>query len=60
MSGAMTPAQFHAAVILFALFNVATQIHMLTGPGTSILRGIGRIYQEFWYAIPNFSSSAPP
>jgi O-antigen/teichoic acid export membrane protein len=52
-SGAMTPLQFHAAVILFALFNVVIQIHLLTGTGTSILRGIGRIYQEFWYAIPN-------
>jgi len=50
---AMTPAQFHAAVFLFALFNVGIQIHLLTGTGTSILRGIGRIYQEFWYAIPN-------
>lgn len=53
MTGAMTPTQFHAAVILFTVFNVTIQIHMLTGPGTSILRGIGRIYQEFWYAIPN-------
>jgi O-antigen/teichoic acid export membrane protein len=52
-NGAMTPAQFHDAIILFALFNVGIQIHMLTGTGTSILRGIGRIYQEFWYAIPN-------
>ena len=51
--GAMTPIQFHDAVILFALFNVAMQIHMLTGTGTSILRGIGRIYEEFWYALPN-------
>jgi O-antigen/teichoic acid export membrane protein len=53
MTGAMTPAQFHAAVVLFTIFNITIQIHMLTGPGTSILRGIGRIYQEFWYAIPN-------
>jgi len=52
-TGAMTPTQFHSAVLLFAIFNVAIQIHMLTGPGTSILRGIGRIYEEFWYAIPN-------
>jgi O-antigen/teichoic acid export membrane protein len=52
-SGALTPAQFRTTVILFALFNVVMQIHLLTGTGTSILRGIGRIYQEFWYGIPN-------
>ena len=40
-------------VPLFALFSVSSQIHMLTGPGTSILRGIGRIYDEFYYAVPN-------
>jgi len=26
---------------------------MLTGPGTSIFRGMGRVYEEFNYSIPN-------
>jgi hypothetical protein len=29
------------------------QFHMLTGPGTSIFRGMGRVYEEFNYSIPN-------
>lgn len=37
---------------LFVLFCLATQLHMLTGPGTSIFRGTGRVYQEFTYSIP--------
>ena len=38
---------------LFVVFSLAMQFHMLTGPGTSILRGIGRIYEEFTYSLPN-------
>jgi O-antigen/teichoic acid export membrane protein len=38
---------------LFVLFNLAMQMHMLTGPGTSILRGAGRVHEEFYYSIPN-------
>jgi O-antigen/teichoic acid export membrane protein len=41
------------AVTLFCLFSIALQFHMLTGPGTSILRGMGRVYDEFFYSIPN-------
>jgi O-antigen/teichoic acid export membrane protein len=40
-------------VALFVVFSLATQFHMLTGPGTSILRGMGRVYEEFTYSIPN-------
>jgi hypothetical protein len=29
------------------------QFHMLTGPGTSIFRGMGRVYEEFNYSVPN-------
>jgi O-antigen/teichoic acid export membrane protein len=49
-------AQFpvHQRVIaLFVVFNLATQFHMLTGPGTSMFRGMGRVYEEFTYSIPN-------
>jgi O-antigen/teichoic acid export membrane protein len=41
------------AALLMVLFSVATQIHLMTGPGTSILRGIGRPYAELHYALPN-------
>ena len=49
-------AQFpmHQRVIaLFVVFNLAMQFHMLTGPGTSMFRGMGRVYEEFTYSIPN-------
>ena len=38
---------------LFVVFSFAMQFHMLTGPGTSIFRGMGRVYEEFNYSIPN-------
>jgi len=31
------------------------QFHMLTGPGTSIFRGMGRVYEEFNYSVPNLA-----
>jgi O-antigen/teichoic acid export membrane protein len=43
----------HALLSLFVVFSLATQFHMLTGPGTSILRGMGRVYEEFTYSVPN-------
>jgi len=46
-----TPIQY--VIPLFVLFNVAMQVHTLTGPGTSILRGAGRVHEEFYYSIPN-------
>jgi hypothetical protein len=30
-------------------------MHMLTGAGTSIFRGMGRVYEEFTYSIPNLA-----
>ncbi len=39
--------------VLFIYFTLAMQMHMLTGPGTSILRGMGRVYDEFFYSVPN-------
>ena len=38
---------------LFVAFSIGMQWHMLTGPGTSMFRGMGRVYEEFSYSIPN-------
>jgi O-antigen/teichoic acid export membrane protein len=38
---------------LFVIFSVSMQFHMLTGPGTSIMRGMGRVWEEFSYSVPN-------
>jgi len=40
-------------ISLFVAFSLTMQIHMLTGTGTSIFRGMGRVYEEFTYSIPN-------
>jgi len=40
-------------IALFVVFSFAVQFHMLTGPGTSMFRGMGRVYEEFTYSIPN-------
>uniref|UniRef100_E6QMG7 Uncharacterized protein n=1 Tax=mine drainage metagenome TaxID=410659 RepID=E6QMG7_9ZZZZ len=40
-------------VPLFVAFSISMQFHMLTGPGTSILRGIGKVWEEFYYSVPN-------
>jgi O-antigen/teichoic acid export membrane protein len=44
---------YDGAPYLVAIFSISTQIHLMTGPGTSILKGIGRPNMEFHYAIPN-------
>ncbi len=44
---------FAGAAYLMVAFTIATQVHLLTAPGTSILRGIGRPKEEFYYCIPN-------
>jgi hypothetical protein len=43
----------HKLVPLFVVFSLAMHLHMLTGPGTSMFRGMGRVYEEFTYSIPN-------
>ncbi len=45
--------RFPGAAYLLVVFAIATQFHLLTGPGTSILRGIGRLRDEFYYLLPN-------
>jgi O-antigen/teichoic acid export membrane protein len=44
---------YDGATYLVVIFSIATQVHLMTGPGTSILKGIGRPKEEFYYAIPN-------
>jgi O-antigen/teichoic acid export membrane protein len=46
-------ASYPDAILIMTLFSVSTQAHLMTGPGTSILRGIGRPCAEFHYALPN-------
>lgn len=41
------------AVGLTILFSVGSQIHLLTGPGTSILKAAGRPKMEFHYSLAN-------
>jgi len=50
--GSQLPAH-QRLITLFVVFNLAMQFHMLTGPGTSMFRGMGRVYEEFNYSIPN-------
>lgn len=45
--------EYPGAVTIMVLSAIAVQIAKLTGPGTSILKGIGRPHDEFYYAIPN-------
>jgi O-antigen/teichoic acid export membrane protein len=44
---------YDGAAYLVVIFAISTQIHLMTGPGTSILKGIGRPKEEFYYLIPN-------
>lgn len=45
--------RFDRAALLMVFFSVPTQIHLMTGPGTSMLKGLGRPSEEFYYCIPN-------
>jgi O-antigen/teichoic acid export membrane protein len=47
---------YAGAAYLVVVFSIATQLHLMTGPGTSILRGIGRPMEEFHYALPNLAA----
>jgi O-antigen/teichoic acid export membrane protein len=44
---------YAGAAYLVVIFSISTQVHLMTGPGTSILRGIGKVREEFHYALPN-------
>jgi O-antigen/teichoic acid export membrane protein len=43
----------YTLIPLFVVFSLAMHMHMLTGAGTSVFRGMGRVYEEFTYSIPN-------
>jgi O-antigen/teichoic acid export membrane protein len=44
---------YEGAAYLMVIFAIASQANLLTGPGTSILKGIGLPYEEFYYCLPN-------
>jgi O-antigen/teichoic acid export membrane protein len=44
---------YDGAALLATMFAVASQVHLMTGPGTSVLKGLGRPKEEFYYCIPN-------
>jgi len=46
---------YQGGALLMTAFCLSTQANLLTGPGTSILRGIGKINEEFYYALPNIA-----
>jgi len=46
-------ATFPASAYLMTIFAVQQNIHHMTGPGTSILEGIGQPREEFYYIFPN-------
>ncbi len=45
--------KFEGITLILVVFAVTTQLHLLTGPGTSILKGIGRPWQELRYSGAN-------
>ncbi len=46
------------AVLIMIVFAVSSQIHMLTGPGTSILKANGKPWVEFHYSGANLLTLA--
>jgi O-antigen/teichoic acid export membrane protein len=44
---------YPGTAFLMSIFAIQQQIHLLTGPGTSILKGIGRPREELFYSVPN-------
>ena len=50
--------RYDGAALLATVFAVATQFHLMTGPGTSVLKGLGRPKEEFYYSIPNVAALA--
>jgi O-antigen/teichoic acid export membrane protein len=49
---------YPGTAFLMTIFAIQQHAHLMTGPGTSILRGIGRPWAEFVYTVPNFIALA--
>ena len=47
---------YPGTVFLLCIFAIQQQIHAMTGPGTSILKGIGRPNEELFYSIGNIAA----
>ncbi len=45
--------RYPGTAFLMVVFCLSTQAHLMTGPGTSILKGLGRPKEEMHYIIPN-------
>ena len=45
---------YPGTAFLMTIFAIQQHAHLMTGPGTSILRGVGRPWAEFVYTVPNF------
>lgn len=43
-----------ATPLLMVVFSIASQAHLLTGPGTSVLKGIVRTCGDFHYTLTNY------
>jgi len=44
---------YPGTVYLMVIFSIQQHFDCMTGPGTSILSGLGRPWQEFAYTVPN-------
>jgi O-antigen/teichoic acid export membrane protein len=44
---------YPGTVYLMAIFAIQQHFHVMTGPGTAILKGIGRPREELFYSVPN-------
>jgi len=44
---------YPGTAFLMVAFSLSTHIHLMTGPGTSMLRGLGQPQQEFVYSLTN-------
>lgn len=44
---------YPGTTVLMIAFAISVQAHLMTGPGTSLLKGLGRPKEEFRYCVPN-------